>query len=241
MHLAMWSGPRNISTAMMRAFENRPDTIVMDEPFYAAFLHDTGLDHPMRDEILKYHEKDWRKVVESCIAPLPEGIALSYQKQMSHHMLEQYGTDWMVNLRHCFLIRDPAKVLASYEKKRERPTLEDIGLAQQVHLFDQISAQTHILPLVIDSADFLQQPRAYLEKICAYVDVPFNERMLSWPAGKRDSDGVWAEHWYNQVWTSTGFKTPEYVEMKLASHLLEVCKQAQPLYDTLYKQRLQIG
>ncbi len=241
MHLAMWSGPRNISTAMMRAFENRDDTLVMDEPFYAAYLHDTGIKHPMGAEILEHHESDWRRVVESCIAPLPDGVALSYQKQMTHHMLEQYGTDWMINLRHCFLLREPARVLASYEKKREQPTLEDIGLAQQVHLFNQISAQTSVAPLVIDTADFLQQPRAYLEQVCVYVDVPFTEKMLTWPAGKRDSDGVWAEHWYNQVWTSTGFKQPEHTEITLAPHLQVVHELAQPLYETLYQHRLQIG
>ncbi len=241
MHLAMWSGPRNISTAMMRAFENRDDTVVMDEPFYAAYLHDTGLDHPMGAQILEHHETDWRQVIESCTAPPPEGIALVYQKQMTHHMLPSYGTDWMKPLRHCFLLREPAHVLMSYEKKRQQPTLEDIGLAQQVHLFNEISALTTVTPMVIDSADFLQQPRAYLEQLCAYAGVPFAKKMLSWPAGKRDSDGVWAEHWYNQVWTSTGFKPGRQTEVTLPAHLQVVYDQALPLYETLYQQRLQIG
>ena len=241
MHLAMWSGPRNISTAMMRAFENRADTHVMDEPFYAAYLKDTGLYHPMREEILNTHETDWRRVIEACVAPPPSGIELIYQKHMTHHMLEQYDMSWLGGMHHCFLLREPARVLTSYDKKREQPTLSDIGLAQQVHLFDQIRAQTTVTPLVIDSADFLQQPRAYLEHVCAHIGLPFSEQMLSWPVGKRDSDGVWAEHWYNQVWASTGFKQPENAQFKLASHLQEVCSQAQPLYERLYKHRVQIG
>ncbi|MFK8030670.1 MAG: HAD family hydrolase [Gammaproteobacteria bacterium] len=241
MHLAMWSGPRNISTAMMRAFENRADTRVMDEPFYAAYLHDSGLDHPVRSHILEHQETDWRKVIELCTSELPEGVSLSYQKQMTHHMLEHYDTNWLHGMRHCFLLREPARVLASYEKKREQPTLSDIGLAQQVNLFEKISAQAIVKPLIIDSADFLQQPRAYLEHLCEYIELPFTTRMLSWPAGKRDSDGVWAEHWYNRVWESTGFEEPKHTTVKLASHLQDVCDEAQPLYERLFEQRLQIG
>jgi len=139
------------------------------------------------------------------------------------------------------LLRDPARVLASYEKKREQPDLSDIGLAQQVNLFDQIQTQATVAPLVIDSADFLQQPGAYLQRLCDYVGVPFSSRMLSWPAGKRDSDGVWAEHWYNQVWASTGFKQSRVAELKLAPHLQEVYDEAQPLYERLFAYRVQIG
>lgn len=241
MYLAMWSGPRNISTAMMRAFENRPDAVVMDEPFYAAYLRDTGIHHPMLDDILTQHETDWRRVVEACTAPLPDGVSLCYQKHMTHHMLDSYDTNWLKKLRHCFLLRSPERVLASYEKKREQPGLSDIGLEKQVELFHLISAQATVAPLVIDSADFLQQPRAYLEFVCNYLGVPFYERMLSWPKGKRDSDGVWAEHWYNQVWSSTGFKPPANVDVTLASHLQPVLEQARPLYEQLYQQRVQIG
>lgn len=241
MHLAMWSGPRNISTAMMRAFENRTDTVVMDEPFYAAYLRNTGLDHPGRELILEHQENDWRKVVDACSAPPPEGVALVYQKHMTHHMLDHYDTEWLRGMHHCFLLRSPERVLASYEKKREQPTLSDIGLAQQVELFEQISAQASVPPLVIDSADFLQQPRAFLERVCEHIGLPFSPRMLSWPSGKRDSDGVWAEHWYNQVWSSTGFKSPGETSVELPAHLQNVFEEAQPLYAQLHQHRLQIG
>ncbi|MEM7081750.1 MAG: HAD family hydrolase [Pseudomonadota bacterium] len=237
----MWSGPRNISTAMMRAFENRPDTVVMDEPFYAAYLRDTGLDHPMREAILADQENHWEKVVALCTSPLSDGVTLSYQKHMSHHMLDHYELDWLPQLRHCFLLRDPARVLMSYEKKRERPTLNDIGLEQQVNLYKRICSQATVAPMVIDSADFLQQPRAYLEQLCAYIDVPFSTRMLSWPAGKRDSDGIWAAHWYNRVWLSTEFEAPRTAPITLAPHLRAVYEKAKPLYDFLYAKRVQIG
>lgn len=233
--LAMWSGPRNLSTAMMRAWENRPDTQVWDEPFYAAYLAQTGLDHPMRAEILQQHEADPNKVIEQCTTPNLNGFF--YQKHMTHHMLPHYPMQWLSDLRHCFLLRDPKEVLLSYAKKRAEVTVEDIGFPQQWRLYQWV--KDHVgEPLVMDAKDFLHQPRAYLEALCAYCDIPFYDQMLSWPAGKRDSDGVWAEHWYDAVWQSTGFGTWQATTGELPDNLAAVYQQAKPIYQALWDKRL---
>src|SRR5262249_46836681 len=150
--IAMWSGPRNISTAMMRSFENRPDTSVVDEPFYAAFLAETGLDHPMRKEVLQSQSTDWRAVVEGLIGPAPGGRAVFYQKHMTHHMLPSFGRDWIAGCRNAFLIREPERVLASYTEKRPEVTLDDIGFVQQRALFEQEADRLGNAPVVVEGA-----------------------------------------------------------------------------------------
>ncbi len=198
--VAMWSGPRNLSTAMMRSFENRADTVVMDEPLYAHYLAVTGVDHPMAHEILASQPTDGAEAVARCLAPLPAGITVSYQKHMSHHLLADLDRSWLDELRHVLLLRHPARVLASYLDKREAVILDDLGLPQQRELLDRAE-------LVIDSDDFLTDPRWYLTAVCDLLGIGFDEAMLTWPAGPRDTDGVWASHWYDAVWQSTGFQT----------------------------------
>lgn len=233
--LAMWSGPRNLSTAMMRAWENRPDTVVWDEPFYAAYLAQTGLDHPMRTEILQHHEADVGKVIQQCTIPNPTGFF--YQKHMTHHMLPHYPMDWLGQLKHCFLLRDPKEVLLSYAKKRAEVNLDDIGLPQQWRLYEWVKNKVGE-PLIIDAKDFLQQPRSYLDALCEYCTIPFYEQMLSWPADKRDSDGVWAAHWYDAVWKSTSFGEWQPSHGELTPALADVYQQAEPIYQALWQKRL---
>jgi hypothetical protein len=203
--IAMWSGPRNISTAMMRSFENRPDTAVVDEPFYAAYLAATGLDHPMRAEVLEAQPTDWRTVVEDLLGPVPGERPLFYQKHMTHHMLPGFGRDWIGQCRNAFLIRSPESVLASYTEKRAEVTLADIGFVQQSELFDREADRLGRAPPVIEASDVLRDPKAVLSALCDAVGITFSEQMLSWPAGKRASDGVWAPAWYDAVERSTGF------------------------------------
>jgi len=237
--LAMWSGPRNISTAMMRAWENRADTRVWDEPFYAYYLRATGLQHPMREEIIAAGETDWRRVVQQCAEDNPDGVRISYQKHMTHHMLPELEFDWFGRVQHCFLIRDPAYVVRSYLAKREAATLADIGIEQQWRLFDQVCQQQGDAPLVIDSADFLQRPEAYLRTVCTSIGVGFDERMLAWPAGPRDSDGAWAPHWYHAVWKSTQFQAPTLEkEEEDLPHNHPVVLAAGPFYQKLKQHRL---
>ncbi len=203
--IAMWSGPRNLSTALMRAFGNRDDCTVSDEPFYAAYLALSGAEHPMREAILRHHERDWRKVAEAVAGPPPGGAALWYQKHMTHHMLPEVGRDWMRACRHAFLIRHPARVLASYAAKRETVAFADIGFVEQEALFDAAASIAGKAPPVVDSDALLADPPRVLRALCAALSIPFSEKMLSWPPGPRETDGVWAAHWYEAVNRSTGF------------------------------------
>lgn len=241
LHIAMWSGPRNLSTAMMRAWENRGDCSVSDEPFYAHYLAETGLDHPARDEVIADGETDWRKVASAMVGPIPDGQPIWYQKHMCHHMLGHIDHGWMEGLAHAFLIRDPAQVVASYLKSRETVTAEDIGLPQEVRLFDEVCDRFGEAPPVIDAGEFLLDPEAHLRALCSHFDIPFREGMLRWPAGPRESDGIWAPHWYAAVWNSTGFEPPQSRDIQLEGEAARVADSTRPLYEKLYRHRLRVG
>ena len=236
--IAMWSGPRNISTAMMRSFGNRPDTAVVDEPFYAVYLAATGIDHPVREQVLAAMPTDWRMVVDQVTGPIPGGRSVFYQKHMTHHLLPEIGRQWLAGLRHAFLIREPAAVLASYLRKRSKVTLEDTGLPQQRALFDHVCEATGAVPPVIDAADVLQHPDAMLRRLCGALDIGFHSAMLSWPPGTRPTDGVWAPHWYHAVEQSTGFARYRPEDTGLPDHLTALAEQCRGYYDSLYAHRL---
>lgn len=214
LRIAMWSGPRNISTALMRSWENRPDCSVVDEPFYAAYLSATGLDHPCRDSIIAAQNSDYQQVIEQ-LTRGKVSTELQYQKHMTHHIPDDMNMAWCQDLRHCFLIRDPAQVIASYLQKMPSVDEQAIGIRRQAELFEQISLATGTPPEVIDSNDVLKNPGKILGELCDRLQIDFPEQaMLSWPPGKRCSDGVWADHWYHNVEHSSGFaryteKSPE--------------------------------
>jgi Sulfotransferase domain len=237
-HIAMWSGPRNISTALMRAWENRGDCEVFDEPFYAHYLAHTGLDHPGRDEIIAAGETDWRRVAERLTGTAGTGRALTYQKHMTHHLLPHMGREWLAKVTNVFLIRDPRRVLASYIRSRPNVTAADIGFLQQLDIYEHVRAVTGHAPLVLDAGEFLRAPEAQLRALCGAVGVPFTSRMLSWPPGPRDSDGVWAPHWYAQVYRSTGFELPEEEGVRLPAALAGILKDVTPAFEALYARRL---
>jgi hypothetical protein len=227
----MWSGPRNISTALMRAWENRPDCRVVDEPLYAYYLEQTGLDHPGRDEVIAAGETSWQAVVAELTAPV-EGVY--YQKHMTHHLLPQLPRDWIPALTNVLLIRDPAEVVGSYLRSRADVALADIGIVQQDELYEQLGAD---LP-VIDSADFLRDPGGYLRWLCDYVGVEFTDAMLSWPPGPRPSDGVWAPYWYDAVLASTGFEPYRPRDVSLEGAAADVAVLARPYYERLHAVRV---
>ncbi len=238
MRIAMWSGPRNLSTAMMYAFAARGDCAVSDEPFYAAYLAATGLDHPMRAEILATQDTDPAKVAAACLGTAPDGRPVFYQKHMTHHMIPAFDRSFMRRCANVFLIRHPARVIASYAKKRERPTLEDIGFAQQAELFDEVANWLGDAPLVIDSADIRADPAGALSRLCAAIGVAYTDRMLRWTAGGHPSDGVWAAHWYGAVHCSTGFAGPEDPLPDLPPEFAKLAERALPLYDRLARHRI---
>ena len=236
----MWSGPRNISTAMMRSFENRPDTAVSDEPFYAAFLAATGFDHPMREEVMVSQPTDWREVAEAMSGAAPDDAAIWYQKHMCHHMLPGFGLDWTRECRNAFLIRDPAAVVASYIRKHDGIDLDAIGVVRQAEIFDTICQNIGDAPPVIDSADVLADPRGTLGLLCGALGIPFSEGMLAWPAGERESDGVWAPAWYDVVERSTGFAPPSHPPdiAALPANLAAIAEAAEPYYAQMARHRL---
>lgn len=232
--IAMWSGPRNISTAMMRAFGNRSGTRVVDEPFYAAYLAASGVDHPMREAVIASQPVDPQAVIAGLLAPLPDGIAVHYQKHMTLHMLPGFGLDWMDQCRNAFLIRAPERVLASYVRKRAEVTLADIGFVQQAELFDRVAQRTGAAPPVVDAEDVLADPARTLRALCAALGVAFSERMLRWPLGRRATDGVWAAHWYGAVEESTGFAAPgSEASVLLDAQLQRIAEAAWPFYARL--------
>jgi len=232
--IAMWSGPRNISTAMMRSFENRPDTGVIDEPFYAAFLAATGEKHPMVEAVLASQPTDWREVVKTVTGPAPGGAPIFYQKQMTHHMLPEFGLDWTAGCRNAFLIREPERVLASYVQKRHRASLRDIGVERQAELFEREADRLGRAPPVVEGIDVLKDPRGALGRLCAALGIAFDDAMLAWPAGRRDSDGVWAPAWYDAVERSTGFGPPADGDPPVLGDALQrVADAARPYYERL--------
>jgi len=234
----MWSGPRNISTAMMRSWESRPDTVVVDEPFYAHYLERTGAGHPGRDEILAAQPTDPDLVIHRLLAPIPDPASVFYQKHMTHHMLPSIDLSWLDRVVNCFLILDPAEVIASYLKVMGKVTTEDIGLARQAELFDLVRDVTGAAPPVLDSADVLRDPARAIRALCDAVDVPFDEAMLSWAPGPRESDGVWAPHWYANVERSTGFAPYTPRETAVPPEFQPVLDECRPLYERLAQHRL---
>jgi hypothetical protein len=237
--IAMWSGPRNISTAMMRSFGARADTAVFDEPFYAAYLVQTGLVHPMREKVIASQPNDWRDVVKGLLGPVPGGKPVWYQKHMTHHMIPAFGRDWLGQVRNAFLIRDPAAVLASYVAKRGEVTLADIGIVQQRELFEQEADRLGRAPPVVEGADIFAAPSRMLASLCAALGIAYDESMLRWTPGRRESDGVWAPAWYDAVERSTGFEAPAPREAVMPSgELRRIADAARPHYEALVKHKL---
>ncbi len=238
--IAMWSGPRNISTAMMRSFGQRPDTAVSDEPFYAAYLAETGLDHPMREAVLAGQAQDWRAVVATITGPVPEGRPVWYQKHMTHHMVPGFGLDWLAEVASAFLIRRPEAVVASYAEKRSEPTLDDLGFHQQAAIFERVADRLGHAPPVIEAGDVLRDPGRTLGRLCDAGGIGCDERMLSGPPGRRDTDGAWAPAWYDQGARSTGFgqARPDPVFESLPDALKRVAAAARPAYERLARFRL---
>ena len=229
MKIAMWSGPRNLSTAMMYSFANRSDFAVMDEPFYAAYLSRSGAEHPLRDEILARHAIDPEAVAQDCQR---EGTPHLYMKHMPHHMLEGFPMGWADDCVNIHLIRHPARVIASYGAKRQDVSFEDIGFAQQVAVYRQLGG------LVVDGTDIRAAPEKMLRALCAAFGLDFDPAMLSWPKGPRVEDGVWAKHWYGAVHASTGFAGAEGPLPELEGEWAKLCDEALPFYEQMAAQKL---
>ena len=236
--LAMWSGPRNISTAMMRSWENRSDTFVVDEPFYSHYLLKTGLAHPGRELILEAHDSDPDRVASGLVGPVPGGAPIFYQKHMAHHMLPDMDRSWIASVTNAFLIRDPRSMVASLHARTPNPTLQDTGLPQQRALFDRVHAETGHVPPVLDAHDVLSDPRTTLGRLCDSIGVGFDESMLAWPPGPRDSDGAWSTWWYDSVNASSCFSPPRDTEADVPASLEPLVARCLEEYEHLHCHRL---
>lgn len=236
--IAMWSGPRNLSTAMMRSFGSRADAFVSDEPFYGCFLKETGADHPMREETIASMDCDWGSVMRMLSGDAPDGSPVWYQKHMWHHMTGPAGYGDFAGFRHAFLIREPERMIASYLRKREAARFEDFGLEKQAQFFEREADRLGHAPPVIDANDVLANPSGILSKLCEALEIPWDPAMLSWEPGRRETDGVWAKHWYGAVERSTGFGESETAPVELSGEDQGLADRMRPYYERLAARKI---
>jgi len=236
--ICMWSGPRNLSTAMMRSFGSRPDCTIWDEPFFAPYLKYTGKAHPGRAETLARHETDPETVRQRCVSPVK--TRYHFQKHMPHHICPEFRLDWAKSATHFFLIRNPARVIASYIKSRQDVNVDDLGFKAQIQLYDKLSNMTGRPPPVIDSFDILQDPEKALKALCAAIDIPFDNAMLSWSPGPRPEDGAWAPYWYHSVEKSSGFSPPSPDMPTLDARYHKMLKACQADYERLKDKKIKV-
>jgi Sulfotransferase domain len=233
LRIAMWSGPRNLSTALMRSFGNRADTFVSDEPYYGAFLKTSGAEHPMREAVIAAMDCDWRRIARTISGPAPDGSPVWYQKHMWHHMVGPVGYEDFTGFTHAFLIRLPELMIGSYLRKRESAAFEDFGLDRQAEFFEREADRLGEAPPVVDANDILADPEGTLTALCRRLGIPFDPAMLAWPPGRRATDGPWAPHWYQAVEASTGFGPPEPAPADLPGDARRLAERCRPYYERL--------
>jgi len=236
--IGMWSGPRNISTALMRSFENRSDTIVIDEPFYASFLKYTGVKHPSYKKIIETYDSSWPNVAKTLIGEIPNNKNIWYQKLMTHHWVGNESLDWTQHIHNFFLIRNPKQVIISYSKIHNDITPELIGLPQQLYIFNYIMKKNNKTPIVISSEDVLNNPKLSLSTICDLLNIPFEEQMLHWPKGRRKSDGIWGQYWYKNVVKTTSFTKPIIQEQKIPDKFRKLLDECMYYYKQMEKYKI---
>ncbi len=238
--IAMWSGPRNISTAMMRSFDNRNDTAVLDEPFYAHYLKKTGINHPGRESIINSQSCKWDDILKMCVGPIPEGKPLWYQKHMAQHNLEGCDISWISNVKNCILIRDPKFVIQSYSKQLPINGEWQLGYKQQLEIMQYLEKNEGISPPILDAKDILLNPERLLKILCNKIGINFSKNMLSWAKGSRASDGIWGKYWYKSVNKSTGFIPYKNNNIKLDKELTTIYNKCMESYMAMYEKRIKL-
>ena len=236
----MWSGPRNISTAMMRSWESRSDTFVIDEPYYAYYLSQTDLEHPGREDVIREGELNSEKISHNLINDINGKCSIYYQKHITHHLLNSIDRKWMKSVTNCFLIRDPKDMIISYSKVHSNLNMHLLGLKEQKEIFEYVQNMTGEVPPIIDSKDVLMNPRGVLSKLCERIGAPFSEEMVSWPKGARDTDGNWGKYWYKNVMNSTGFNDYKPKTEDVPERYEELYLECYSLYEKLHKLRISV-
>ena len=238
--IAMWSGPRNISTAMMRSFEARGDTFVSDEPMYGHFLKTTEINHPMKDEVIQSMETD-REILRSYLTSYnPPDYSIWYQKQMTQHILDDDSLYWTLDMENAFLIRNPRDVILSYLKKFEIEDESLIGFLQLERIFDFIKENSNKDLVVVDAEDILSTPSATLNALCEALNIKYTDDMLTWEKGCRTTDGIWGAHWYDSVVNTTQFiRTPKN-KGEIPKKYQEVYGRSMDIYQKLSSHSIKI-
>ena len=233
-NLAVWSGPRNISTALMYSFGNRDDFEIIDEPFYGNYLIETGLDHPMREKIILSQPENVTDMIDNLTKDRSIIGKNLYQKHMTHHMVRSVPRGWFDQVKHVFLIRHPARVISSFAKKYNRISEQDIGFKKQFELFLEIT-ERGLKPIVVNSEDIRKKPEETLTKLCDRINLGFQKSMLSWSKGGHIKDGIWASHWYGSAHKSTGFSGPEDTLPNLKGRNANLAEASMLFYSSLLK------
>ena len=233
MKIACWSGPRNISTALMRSWSSRSDSFVSDEPFYACYLKEQQLKHPMYKEIIEHYPNKYEDVIRSLTSEIPNGKEHWYQKHMAHHLIDLNNIDWIEKFQNCILIRHPKDVINSYIKKNKLRKVEDLGYPQQYQIIQYLQDKG-IVPIVIDSNILLNNPKNILSKWCDHINIKFDTSMLSWSRGSKSTDGIWWEHWYENVIDSTHFTHFKKKDIKIDQEFYPIYKESLEIYKKMY-------
>jgi len=223
MRIACWSGPRNISTALMRSWSSRNDSFVSDEPFYAYYLKERQFKHPMYKEIIEYYPNTYDDVVTSLTSEIPNDKEHWYQKHMAHHLIDLNNISWIKNFENCILIRHPKDVINSYIKKNTLNHVDELGYPQQYKIMRYLDSIGKKF-IVIDSSILLNKPEKILSQWCRNIDLEFDSSMLTWKTGNHAQDGIWWKHWYDNVITTTHFQ-------KFSSNQSVLDKKYQSIYD----------
>jgi len=233
MKIVCWSGPRNISTALMRSWSSRNDTFVSDEPFYAYYLKETRLNHPMAEEIIDYYPNTYNQIVKSLNEKIPESKKIWYQKHMAHHLIHFKNIDWIKNFHNCFLIRHPKDVITSYINKNQLNHIDELGYSQQWKLIEYLKDNKKDI-IVIDSTILLENPKKILNEWCKNLNIEFHETMLSWEKGHYSTDGIWWKHWYNNVINTTQFELLDKKSNTIPNRYQDIYDEALDYYEKLY-------
>ena len=232
MIVACWSGPRNISTALMRSWSSRKDTYVTDEPFYAYYLKETQINHPMHEKIINHYLSDYDEIVNHLINVTPNEKNIWYQKHMAHHLIDLSKIDWIKKCENCILLRHPKEVISSYTAKNKLNSITELGYPQQFEIVKFLKGSNQSFK-IIDSEDLLKNPKKVLSDWCKSINIKFDESMLQWKKGSHANDGIWWKHWYNNVIETTGFQKYQKKDISIENEYDSIYNDSMEYYNYL--------